>query len=135
MMEVLPIPPVPVRAIDVKRSVRSMIVSTNSLRPKKTLGGGGGNSPRGTLGAELRHWVYRWLRLVTCFRSGSNQCLFDGAERMDVTYRPILATNHLTHFHHSFMRIDCYDTGVCSYGMGVGCYGVRVQSQLCLGSE
>ena len=39
----LPIPPVPVRAIDVRCSARSMIASTKSLRPKKTFGGG--NSP------------------------------------------------------------------------------------------
>ena len=51
-MEVLPIPPVPVRAIDVKRSARSTTVSTNSFRPKKIFGGGGGNSPRGMLGVR-----------------------------------------------------------------------------------
>ena len=58
-MEVLPIPPVPVRAIDVKRSVRSTIVSTSLLRPKETLGGGGGNSPRDALHAKVRRWVYQ----------------------------------------------------------------------------
>ena len=36
-----------------------------------------------------------------------------------MTYRLILATNRLMHFHHSLMCIDCYDTGVCSYGMSV----------------
>ena len=56
MMEVLPIPPVPVRAIDVKRCVRSTIVSTNSLRPKKTFGAGGGSSP-GVAGAAVGGWV------------------------------------------------------------------------------
>ena len=56
MIDVLPIPPVPVRAIDAKRSVRSMIVSTNSLRPKKTFGAGGGSSP-GVVGADVEDWV------------------------------------------------------------------------------
>ena len=51
-MDVFPTPPVPVRAIDVKRSVRSTIVPTNSLRPKKTFGAGGGSSP-GTAGAYV----------------------------------------------------------------------------------
>ena len=69
-MDVLPIPPVPVRAIDVKSSARSTIISTNSLRPKKTFGAGGGNSPRGPLGVEVRPWVYQSLRLLTCFQSG-----------------------------------------------------------------
>ena len=56
MMDVLPIPPAPVRAIDVKRCVRSTIASTNSLRPKKTFGGGGGSSP-GVAGADVGDWV------------------------------------------------------------------------------
>ena len=59
MIDVLPIPPVPVRAIDVRCPMRPMIVSTSSLRPKKTLGGGGGNSPRGALDAKVRCWVYQ----------------------------------------------------------------------------
>ena len=56
MMDVFPIPPVPVRAIDVKCSVRSTIVSTNSLRPKKIFGAGGGSSP-GVAGADVVDWV------------------------------------------------------------------------------
>ena len=44
-IDVLPIPPVPSRAIGVRRSAKSTISSTSSSRPKKTLGCGGGNSP------------------------------------------------------------------------------------------
>ena len=44
MMDVLPIPPVPSRAIGVRRCARSTILSINSSRPK-ILGGCGGSSP------------------------------------------------------------------------------------------
>ena len=44
-MDVLPIPPVPIRAIGVSRSASPTIFSVNLSRPKKTLGGGGGDSP------------------------------------------------------------------------------------------
>ena len=40
-----PIPPAPIRAIDARLSARSTILWTNSSRPKKIFGGGGGNSP------------------------------------------------------------------------------------------
>ena len=56
MIDGFPIPPAPVRAIDVQRCIRSTIVSTNSPRPKKTFGAGGGNSP-GTVGANAGDWV------------------------------------------------------------------------------
>ena len=66
-----------------------------------------------------------------------------------MTYRPILATNCLAHFHHSLMRIESYGMSGSSYGMGsssygmgvscycmgIGCYGVCVQSQLGLRSK
>ena len=58
-MEVLPIPPVPVRAIDVRFPAKLTIFWTNSSRPKKTFGGGGGNSPWGTLGVKVRRWICR----------------------------------------------------------------------------
>ena len=48
-MDVLPIPPGPIRAIGVRLSVRWMILPINSSRPKQALGGGGGNSPGGIL--------------------------------------------------------------------------------------
>ena len=70
MMDVLPIPPVPIRAIDVKFSAELTILWTNASRPKKTLGGGGGNSPWATLDVKVRRWVYRKSRLLTCFQSG-----------------------------------------------------------------
>ena len=44
-MEVLPIPPVPIRANGVRFSARLTISSISSSRPKKALGGGGGDSP------------------------------------------------------------------------------------------
>ena len=46
-MDVLPIPPVPTRAMGVRFSTRPTIFSTNSLRPKNALGDGGGDSPGG----------------------------------------------------------------------------------------
>ena len=57
------------------------------------------------------------------------------AQRERVTYCPVLATDRVAYFHHSLMCIDGYDTSVCSYDIGVGCYGVRFQGQLGLGSE
>ena len=54
-MDVLPIPPVPTRAIGVRFSARPMILSTSSPRPKWTLGGGGGDSPD-VLDADIRRW-------------------------------------------------------------------------------
>ena len=70
-------------------------------------------------------------------------------QRKRVTYRPILATNCLTYFHHSLMGVDdygvsgggygmsgsSYGMGVGCYCMSVGCYGVCVQSQLGLRSK
>jgi len=44
-MDVLPIPPAPMSATGVRFSARPTIFSINSSRPKKTLGGEGGNSP------------------------------------------------------------------------------------------
>ena len=44
-MGVFPIPPGPMRAIEVRSSARSTICSVSSSRPKQTLGGGGGDSP------------------------------------------------------------------------------------------
>ena len=44
-MDVLPIPPVPIRATGARRSAKSTILSINSSRPKNMLGGRGGDSP------------------------------------------------------------------------------------------
>ena len=68
MMDVLPTPPAPIRAIGVNCSTKRTIFSVNSSRPKKILGGGGGNSP-GTLVANVRCRIFRWLGLLTCFES------------------------------------------------------------------
>jgi len=48
-MDVFPIPPAPMRASGVELSARQTIFSISSLRPKQALGGGGGNSPGGTI--------------------------------------------------------------------------------------
>ena len=48
-IDVLPIPPTPMRAIGVRSSARPMILSISSSRPKQALGGGGGSSPGGIL--------------------------------------------------------------------------------------
>jgi hypothetical protein len=52
-MDVFPIPPAPIRAIDVRHPARWTILSISSSRPKKIPGGGGGSSP-GTLDANVR---------------------------------------------------------------------------------
>ena len=52
-MEVFPIPPGPMRAIGVRFSARPTISSISLSRPKQTLGGGGGDSPR-ILDATIR---------------------------------------------------------------------------------
>ena len=44
-MDVFPIPPGPMRAVEVRLSVRPSIFSISSPRPKQALGGGGGDSP------------------------------------------------------------------------------------------
>ena len=48
-MDVLPMPPAPIRAIGVRVSANPTILSISSSRPKQILGGGGGNSPEGML--------------------------------------------------------------------------------------
>jgi hypothetical protein len=55
-MDVFPIPPAPMRAIGVKFSARPTIFSINLLRPKQTLGAGGGDSP-GMVGAGVVGWA------------------------------------------------------------------------------
>ena len=57
-MEVLPIPPAPIRATGRNRSAKLTVSSISSSRPKKTLGGGGEDSP-GTLGLDVRNEIYR----------------------------------------------------------------------------
>ena len=54
MVDVLPIPPAPIKTIGVRRNMKSTIFSINSSRPKKILGGGGGDSPD-KLDTNLRH--------------------------------------------------------------------------------
>ena len=62
-MDVLPIPPGPMRASGVRFSARWTIFSTRSSRPKQALGGGGRDSP-GALDVNVRceiHWQLGWL--------------------------------------------------------------------------
>jgi len=53
-MDVFPIPPGPMRAKGVRFCARPTIFLINSSRPKKALGGGGGDSPD-TLDSNIRH--------------------------------------------------------------------------------
>ena len=66
MIEVFPIPPGPMRAIGVECSARPTILSISSSRPKKSLGGGGGDSPRGVLwkSETVDHIVFRVTDLM-----------------------------------------------------------------------
>ena len=63
-MEVLPIPPAPMRVVGIKFSARSNIFSINSSRQKKVLGGRGGDSP-GTLDVNVRHCTHGYQVLPT----------------------------------------------------------------------
>ena len=86
---------------------------------------------------------------MPAFNLDGDQLLFGDAEGTGVTYRPTLASDRLTHFHHSPVGVGSYGASGGSYGMsggsygmgvgcyrtGVGCYGVRVQSQFSLGGE
>ena len=63
-------------------------------------------------------------------------------QRELVTHHSILAINRLAHFRHSLMRIYGHGVSGSSYGLSACCYcasfgrqGVRVQSQLGLGSK
>jgi len=58
VVDVLPIPPAPIRAISVRRCAKRTIFSTNSPHPKNALGGGGGSSS-GTLDVNVRCWIPR----------------------------------------------------------------------------
>ena len=63
-INVLPIPPAPMRAIGSRCSARPMTFSISSLRPKQALGGCGGGSPC-TLDANMRHQIYQRSKLRT----------------------------------------------------------------------
>ena len=67
-MDVLPIPPAPMRAMDVKFLVRQMIFSITSSRPKQA-GSGGGNSPGGILDVHVRLWTILYSRSLTWVES------------------------------------------------------------------
>ena len=56
-MDVFPIPPGPMRAIEERLSARLTTFSINSSRPKQAPGGGGGDSPS-ILGSKVRSQVY-----------------------------------------------------------------------------
>ena len=47
-------------------------------------------------------------------------------QRERVTYRPILATDRLTHFHHSLVGVDSYGVSGSSDGMSGSSYGAGV---------
>ena len=53
MAVVLPIPPVPTRATGARRSAKPTTFLIKSSRPKKMVGGGGGDSPS-TLDSDVR---------------------------------------------------------------------------------
>ena len=55
-MDVFPIPPGPMRAIELRLSARPTTFSINSSRPKQAPGGGGGDSPS-ILGSKVRSRV------------------------------------------------------------------------------
>jgi hypothetical protein len=57
-MDVFPIPPGPMRAMGVRFSARPTISLVSSLRPKNTLGGGGGDSPE-SLDANISRWIHQ----------------------------------------------------------------------------
>ena len=63
-MDVFPMPPVPMRAMGVKLPTRSTIFATSSSRPKKALGGCGGDSP-GLFGQKFRWWICLQARFLT----------------------------------------------------------------------
>ena len=50
-MDVLPIPPAPIRATEVRLSAKVTTSSISSSRPKQALGAGGGSSPVGLGGS------------------------------------------------------------------------------------
>ena len=61
VMDVFPIPPAPMRAIEVRLSARLTIFSINSSRPKQAPGGGGGSSPS-ILDSKVRSQIYYYGR-------------------------------------------------------------------------
>ena len=61
-MVVFPIPPGPMRAIEVRLSARLTTFSINSSRPKQAPGGGGGDSPREMLS---KHKTVNYIVFVT----------------------------------------------------------------------
>ena len=56
-MDVLPIPPAPMRAVGERFSARPRILSIMSARPKQALGAGGGDSPS-ALDTKIRRRFY-----------------------------------------------------------------------------
>ena len=110
-VDVLPIPPAPIRAIGVRFSANPTTSSINSSRPKKTLGGGGGDSPD-TLDANIRGWIRRWPKLLTCSESRPRSELFGDVGRTSVTYRWILTISGLARFQHVLMHVGNDSVGI-----------------------
>ena len=63
-MDVLPIPPAPIKAMGVEFSARLTTSSISSSRPKQA-GDGGGNSPGGILDVHVRPCALSCLILLT----------------------------------------------------------------------
>ena len=95
MMEVLPIPPGPIRAIGVRRSSRQTISSIDSLRLKNALGGGEGSSPD-TLDVDVRYQIARSRNCWPVLGLGGDQYKPADDKRTRVSYSHILATTILT---------------------------------------
>ena len=113
-------PPAPMRAMGVTFSARPMISSISPSRPKKILGGGGGDSPS-TLDRNVRTWSHDIRHCQPGLSLDNRHCLFGDGWSTGATYSLIFTANILRTFQH--VLVD------------VGNHGVSTQGQLGLGGS
>ena len=112
-MDVLPIPPGPMRANGVRFSARAVSFPINSSRPKKSLGGGGESSP-GALDTNIRYLFHQQLRLLTWLVSRWRRTFINSmkGQSTDATHQPRLIVSPFLNLQHVTMHVGYKQIGI-----------------------